>query len=255
MFALFRPLIAITWAAAALGLAPHAAAQSFAQNSVYFTSFEYDLVDLDPLDGIEAGIEFYYSTVNAHIAVYDTPDGSGTARDMIDLTGLSNFQITSGDAILFGSVYPFEGNLHAYTARGASFITSDAVNTFGLAANTEITFSLYGTVSELVTPGNDASANFALIGRLLQPNGEYIEYRTDISSDDPPPTGLVTLTVRSGAEGGYGTLNLHTDLSTHTLAVPEPGAVAMLAGGLALLGARLRRRPGNVRSMARLAVA
>jgi hypothetical protein len=255
MFALLRPLLTVAWAAAALAFAPHAAAQSFVQTGVYYSNWEYDVTDLDPLDGIEPAINFYGSTLTTRVATYDAPDASGTPREFVELTGTSNFQIINSDVIMYGELFPTTGNLVIYTGRGASFVTTDATNTFVLAPNTEITFSLYGSVSELVTTGSDASANFAMIGRLQAPDGTFVEYRTDISSDDPPPDSLVTLTLRSGTEGNYGTLNFHSDLAAHVLAVPEPATVAMLAGGLALLGARARRRPGAGQPMARLAIA
>ena len=95
---------------------------------------------------------------------------------------------------------------------------------------------------ELVGAGGDASAHFAMVGRLQHPDGTFTDTVSAISSDNPPPTSLVSLTLRSGADQTYGELHFNSALTARVTPVPEPGALAMLAGGLGLLGARARVR-------------
>jgi hypothetical protein len=245
MHFLRRTLIALSIVFAAAGWAMPLTARAQSQASVLFSNWDITRIDLTPDDGIEAGIGFYGSTVTVQASFYDAPDGTGTPRDAVSESatfGTVNFSINNPGTIMYGEFTGSTGNAAVYVEQGLGSVTTDASNTFVLAPYSQITFTLYANVSELNGPGGDASASFALTGRLQAPDGSVVDYTSAISSNDPPPTGLVALTLTSGAEQIYGQLHFTSALSARVTPVPEPAALSLLAAGLGIIGVTARRR-------------
>ena len=246
MSLLSRIFAAITIVAATLGTASPAAAQA-ELTGAYF-NFLFNLVDLNPGDGIAPGITFSGASSKAQGQLYDAPDFAGPTyatlqHSALDDGGVVRFTLDSGGFHDYGYVTSRVGSGTSVIGHGSSLLTFQSSNGFVLAPYTGVTFTADATVTERSGAGTDASALVSMIGLLHDVPGSYTEYRTSLSSDAGPTTGNLSLIMASGAEALNGTIGFAGRLSANVLtAVPEPTTTAMLAAGLALIGMGARRR-------------
>jgi hypothetical protein len=238
-----RILPALVLVAATLGIAPGAFAQSGA--SVYFDSYDYQLVDLNPGDGIAPTIEFYSNSISGEARFFDDPYSGGTPRDSVSSSnpsGRVNVLIDSEDAYLTGQATQTSGSSLIGIGHGSGYMTTDSITGFILAPYTQITFSIHGSVDESNGPGSSSFATLAMTGRVYGANGNPIDTNRYLFSDDGSSSSTLTVTLASGDVSRYGQIEFMTTAAAQVLPVPEPGGAAMLMGGLGLMAAFMRRR-------------
>ncbi len=154
--------------------------------------------------------EFSYTQLD-HTVVSGTFDGTASGNL---ITGLSNFSVFV-DSVGFAN----NGNLYTYGGPSTGLAAGQGVMSFnGLATDIAVAdANLFG----------GAAQSLLLIGRFNGGNTDAVNYNTP---------GL------NGGEGNgdYSASRWH--LAEVTAAVPEPETYAMLLGGLALMGAVVRRK-------------
>ncbi|MET0319681.1 MAG: PEP-CTERM sorting domain-containing protein [Duganella sp.] len=241
MSRLFRPMLAIASIVAALGSTPATAAHS--QASALFDYQSFDLVDLNPGDGLDPFISFYDSSAMAQTAFFDAPYGTGAPRHSSYNTatnGSVHFHFNEVGTYLSADLTPTSGQAISDIAHGSSRIVTDAINTFILAPYTQVTFNTYAVVNELNEPGSQSLATFEIIGRLYDADGITFEYVVSLSSDTDRSAQL-PLTLVGGAADVYGTLEFRSTVWTQAAPVPEPETISMLLAGAGLIALRLFR--------------
>lgn len=247
MTSLSRMLAALTIAAAAFGTASTAGAQ--AQLTGSYFNLLYTLSDLNPGDGIDPGITFTGASANAQAQLYDAPNFTGPTRATLqqsafDDGGVVRFTLDNADFHDDGYLTSRVGSGTSVTGHGSSLVTFQSNNVFTLAPYTGITFNANGEVGETSSPGADASALVFMIATLHDlPGGAFTEQRASLSSDTGPTSAELSLTMATGAEALEGSIGFAARLSANVLTpVPEPATAAMLAAGLAVIGAGACRR-------------
>lgn len=252
MTSLSRMLAAITIVAVGLMTASTAAAQAGLTVSYY--NFEYTLADLNPDDGVAPGITFSGASASAQAQLFETPDftwppRANFAQNAFDDGALVRFTFDSDDFHDDAYATNKAGSGTSVTGHGSSRLALASVNEFSLAPYTEVTFTAYGTVTEHSSPGTDASALLSMIVSTDDLHGGQAENRRTLSTDTGPSTGIMSMTTGTYEGPRAGSVGFVAMLSTNVLPpVPEPGTTALLAAGLALIGAAARsrrRHPGG----------
>jgi len=240
-----RTLIATATFTAALGIAPAASAQTGA--TTYFSDYDRTLVDLNPGDGIDPAISFDGSSVIGSTYFYDTPYATTPPRYAVSNSSIGHvsFGIFTDGVWLSTDATPTSGNAVLGIPHGSATLQTVSTDNFVLAPYTQVTFTIYGSVSEATIDGSTASGNLTLTGMLRDLDGSVILDRDGFSSDAGPTSGTLSVTLRTGANQLYGSVEFRSDLSARVLSpVPEPTSAGMLALGLGLglIGLAARRR-------------
>lgn len=227
----------------------HAAKES----SVHVSTGGFQVIDLDPDDGIAAAVQFtnFSSAVSMNLDIPGFPEYYGhfqndNLRNALNLGDQRNQFATGYDGGLTGALY----NSAQIQSAGRHALYATNIFEFVLTPHTELIF--FGSASGHVVsssatdePANYASSMYSasLIGD--QP-GEQSRAAYSIVSAAPGQTVAfsenfrlslrnqndVAITGYYRADGGVGAAN----------AVPEPETWAMLLAGLTLMAALARRR-------------
>lgn len=264
--------------AASLAMLLSTSAFATATADVQFRKVKFTLVDLAPDDGVAPSLTFMGSSGSAmapklteYITIGDYNDmnalpntsannelhlnpyhsyGEGTVRGDIDITDRAT---PTGAFLSFGSSATGSSTTGP---RGVSYtIAADAGWTgFTLSANTGVRFSVVSDVrltTDPDTPGAGAEFAAATQWIAVDSGGTLLQDRHSFDSG-APSNGSQALNQTSAVEiyftntnewdafgfFGYG----GTALAQVAAPVPEPGALPMLAAGLALVGVVARRR-------------
>jgi hypothetical protein len=238
-----RILTAAAFAAAASIAAPQAFAQSTA--SAALANFQYDLVDLNPSDGVTPKLDSWRSATMASATLYSDPDGSQAeyTQSLWDKEGTISL---TGGAGAGGTTLAW-GTMDAWVRMYANSAKSEtwAVYSFRLSPYTRVVFkddaSVNGAMA-FVGGGVQAEAYMASVF-FDETSGNLTQQRVSLTLDDPAPRQL-SVFAETGESEQLITLHLGSKASAGSLTspVPEPASVTLTAAGLALLLAWSRRR-------------
>lgn len=255
----------ITTTSVTVGLAFFATASmaDTVSSSASVSNVHYQLIDLNPNDGIAASISFAGSFNQSSSEVYDI--SKGQKQDSQTTTDLSsvyaNVVLGDGQAAA-GISTPASGgtfgNLYTkgYQSGTGSFSAYSGMNaSFTLSANTVLV--LFGTIGGHATSGSPWTPNntatswavFDVTGPTL-PNGGGIQYASvnrNWSNEHGPQSSYENFTLsyvngQQQATTGFLSANMSSGARNTAQPVPEPETWGMLLGGLALVGALARRR-------------
>jgi hypothetical protein len=244
-------LAAIALAAAALGAAIPSSAQSTA--SVAVTDLTWQLIDLDPTDGIDPYLTFTgASNTFASASLYSDPNFTNLADDSFAFgTVLSTASVSnpSGSADASGSPFAVFANTSLFSNSGSTlaFGTMD----FILSPNTRAIFLVNASVDAEpdFTEGGlgFAAANALLYGQVDNSSSQgTTTFSSSISTTflgESRPLAAIIDTQGVEATGflGIQAFAESASLATPVSSVPEPASLGMLAAGLALLSGAMRR--------------
>jgi hypothetical protein len=244
---LTHTLAAAALATLAMGSMSGAAAQASATASL--DTFDYQLLDLRPDDGIAASVSFYAGSESGAIHLYDNPFFGGTPGQSSETSGSGSLLIDTGRAYAAGEVTPTGGHMRIGLQENSGDARTHSLLEFILAPYTQITFNLNARVSADPGLSNAASASASLQGRL--PGDSSVEDNDFLSTTSGEESRILSVSLGSVEGERFGTLGLTTMVTAQVLSpVPEPEAAAMLAAGLGVLGACMRGRKKTGASLA-----
>lgn len=231
-------------AAAVLSLSAPLSAHADATASAQIGSFRYELIDLDPNDGIDSAITFtgtqtllvsaYYPDISLPPATVDIGTSPGTAGIAVAAgTGSSTADATSALATA-----TFTG------AVGELASTAQVSRGFTLTANTQLIIYGDAAVSGIFDPSRYAYSYAGVyIAYLAEPGDLFDTYTDDFitSAWGSSESRELTATISSGDTALTGDFGLTIASNATVTAVPEPSQYALMLLGLAGLGWKLRR--------------
>ncbi|MFL6672273.1 MAG: PEP-CTERM sorting domain-containing protein [Massilia sp.] len=247
-----RTLTAAAMAVAAVALAPPASAQSTA--AAFVGNLTWQLIDLTPGDGIDPTITFTGAVNNFAIStLYADPQfnniaatSSASGSDIASVFVLN----ANGNASAFGSPNGVSSATRMFSNSGSSLAQSTM--DFVLSANTRLIVTVSGMVDAEpdFTEGGlgSAFAQALLYGQVSNSSSAGITtFSSSMDStflrEERTLSAIVdTQTVEASGFLGMQAIAQSVSLATPVSAVPEPASVAMLLGGLVLLGATRRTR-------------
>lgn len=241
------PHLAITafLSAAVLGIAPSASAQLSARSS--FDNLRYQLVDLDPNDGIDPGISFSGGSVGAFATFRDDSGAVRESAQSFSSGGPVQVFIDTPDGHFDGSATTTSASAMLSIRNGSGETFTDSFLNFVLAPYTQIIFSVDARASASSTSApNYAFANVGVNGFIWDESGNDY-YDTAGLSSYIASFETLSVTLSSAASARRGTLEVATEAVALLQPVPEPAPLAMLVGGLAVLGGLARRRMAGLR--------
>ncbi|MFP5391476.1 MAG: FxDxF family PEP-CTERM protein [Gammaproteobacteria bacterium] len=239
--------------AAAMLLGAACVAPALAQGptgSANISQLSFTLIDLNPSDGIAPEITFGNETLASH-ALYLAPDGVLKDR-WVDAAGPNAFSFPSGSVSASAAPRELHSSsqldnlgLYAFTHANTSYRAD-----FTLTPFTGVLFSALGDVAAIKgDPNTSVDAKASLFAIVQGPDWKF-DGASSFNETLQPDAGSVSYTfhgyIHSGDKLGTGHFLLETDLWTNvhevTPPVPEPASVAMMLGGLAVVGAAAARR-------------
>ena len=240
-------------AACGLGLAAVTApgVTQAASASAFVRDFSYQLIDLDPADGIIPSLIFTSDIINANAFANVNNLRGPPWDDELALTtyGRGTIEKVPGSASIEAA--PGAAKADAIAGRGAFSADSASGYQFTLTPNTHVVFSATARIQvahdHLNHPPDQSSAFAGLLGEFVTSAGQRTDFDSHLYSESP---GINTIPVAVHAFTGKfaGTGNVRAQASAFALGVspiPEPATWAMMVAGLAVAGVRiLRRRPG-----------
>lgn len=237
---------------AASTFSPLASAAFISSSSL--TNLRFELVDLEPGDGIDPSLALAYQS-KTWAAVASTVDGP---VDIIDeqLSSDLNPMLRSQGAVLGAQVTAtINGNdmrVHgSLFGPGEHIGSAERTGTFSLSAHTAVRITGHTSVTTtaplLYPEYNIAGVNFSMISLVsTDPDRQAVFYQhwansfpNDVSRIEEDFALLFT---NPGGSTMDGTLNISVGATGQSMGVPEPGTASTVLCGLALLGALTLRR-------------
>ncbi len=262
-----RKSTALALAAAAILGSGHALAASSA--SATLTDFTVLLYDLNPADSIAPAVTFT-STYGSYVNTYEysgTPysalsDGqtSGTAFGTISSTSAG--PAASGSASIAGSTiatsatagaadysygygYAFlgdDGASASFTLSAHTLMVIEATASLSATTNQSTYFDYAGAYAVLQLSGSGPNSSQSATASFQSLAGLYYGYPQSSSTGGDMAVSFVNAGGSAISGSFYGYIYSWAQSAEPALAVPEPTNVALLAGGLGLLGLMSRRR-------------
>jgi hypothetical protein len=229
------------FALAAGMLAGTAQAETSMQGSAAINGFTYKLIDLTPDDGQTPWIKLGEANAFTYAALYGNQGFSGP-------TALSDFGVGNSASTVANGIGSAQAIMN--NGFGVSFLdlnnnaglslTGNNLN-FVLAPNTMVVFSASGAANLSYDPAQASMHALAGIYGKAE-SGLLFTSAIDLSGASDAAFPL-TASLSSGANEMNANVSFQTTLQGNVLSpVPEPAEAGMLALGLALLPAWMRRR-------------
>jgi len=222
-------------AAASPALAQQAAA-------VHIGQLRWELVDLAPDDGIAPWIGVNAYGTQSYASVYDQ---EGIEIDGVKIAQYGATGFDNGHASLHADTQEDAASALLTLYSGYGYVSANRSFRFTLAPNTQVNF--YADADLRATPEAPGvswpTALAELYGSLPGFNdGE--RFMQTFRLEDGVYQGTLAVTAASQGEwtSGYLALDAYAVAESHAAPVPEPASVAMLAGGLGVVGGVARRR-------------
>lgn len=244
-----RPSLIRFAAAYGLGLAaitsPGSAHASSGSASV--RDFSYQLIDLDPADGITPSLIFRSDIINGNAFANMNNLLGNPWDDELALTTYGTGAIEKGPGGASTEVSPGTAQADALAWRGAFSAGSVSGHEFTLTPNTHVVFSATAQIRvshDFINHPPERSQAFAgLFGEIATISGQRTQFDSHLFSES---TGSNTMPVAVHAFTGQfaGTGNVRAQASAFAIGVspiPEPAAWAMLVAGLAFACVPIRR--------------
>lgn len=238
-----RNCLLLGCAAAAL-CAPAAHAESTAAASL--TGISYELIDLNPNDGIAASLSL--TDQSTFLASAGFMDNSGLPNPLDFKFAQGATAVATGAGNAGSSFDGIAAQAHA-NVTGKSFLSGAIVGwNFVLSANTTVVFKGLASASVASTGNTTAYGDAGIFARYATPSAPQASYVTDhVLLNSGTEGRTVTFSLSSSNESMSGLVGMEAwtaGAEVPAAPVPEPGTYAMLLGGLALLAYRARRRQG-----------
>lgn len=234
----------LPFAALLLALLTFPAAQAGQISTSQLSNFRYVLEDLRPDDGTAAGISFNFQFT-------DLRTKYGPCCDFVSRTfnGEGPAQLVQGEPggvakALFDGAAVWSG---LNTTGGMFEATSNVASFFTLAPYTRVTFlaDWEGSLQR------DNDLTFGGVAGFLSITTEIIDYQNTVANlyQDGVLQQVLSIALESGEADSWGLIARYT--TTHgwdyanpapAAALPLPGTIGMMLGGLGVMGALRRRR-------------
>ncbi|MEC5162392.1 MULTISPECIES: PEP-CTERM sorting domain-containing protein [unclassified Janthinobacterium] len=242
----------LTLAMSVMSASAQAAGVNYASASI--SDFSYQLIDLNPIDGIAASLTFTaFSSTSKSDHWYhgggevNTLSGFGSTKAE-GIGGASNTTVTqfgvASESRSTAVPLEFEFNM--------SYSSTSYIQRFTLSANTLVIFSgtanhFTGYVPELYS---SSGATTKLIGREIGARWPHIPgFSSSLITKEAGPENMVLLgSMQSFGATMFGEVEMSASTVTRRITpVPEPETYAMLLAGLGLVAGALRRKRRGAR--------
>lgn len=236
-------LIALALGAISLSGSAYAAGVQTAVNN-----YGYKLIDLAPNDGVAPSITFTstFSQTFIDFCSCGTDQASNYGFDFPStLQVQGNIDGVDANSSITPNQYMAQANSSSAGAKGHVSTTSDV--SFTLSANTKLVF--YGTLSSIQSGvGSEngsvsGSASVGLYDGLSKLSSFEHTFSHGLSDPHTSYSEYFEITYSNTDTNEFaGSLGISSNVGLSVSAVPEPATYAMLAAGLALMGALRKRR-------------
>lgn len=222
-----------------------AGAPALAQQSaeVSASHFGYHLVDLAPGDGIAPQLAWTGDTYLAYASVYDA-QANQIDGVQIDTAGSSGFADDYAAARV--DAQSDAAHIRLDLASGYGYASANRGFHFTLSPHTQVVFDLDADLWASADPaaGSLPTALAELYGSLHGIGDGDWTFNTRAQVDGGSQHGQLAVAAVSQDAwvDGYVAYSAYAVAESQALPVPEPAPAALLAGGLGLLAAYMRRR-------------
>ncbi|MYM39466.1 PEP-CTERM sorting domain-containing protein [Duganella qianjiadongensis] len=241
-------LFALGTLLASLSLSGHAQTQVIAQSKASITGFSYELIDLDPNDGITPALTSLEHS-NFMIAFYYT--GNNNLPDLRKSWRNTAIMTLEGPAGKSTSSYidnSMSASLEFYTTGARMMHINSSDWSFTMTPHTAVRLTALGSIRSEVQNNVSTSADAQLYAAYYtSDNDTDEEYLHDdlFTYYEPQTQRAMSVVMSSGDSVLRGRFGMMTDAmgqSNNPLPVPEPASYLMLLAGLAGLAASQWRR-------------